>query len=239
VALPIWLPGRPARRQLRAPPALSRDHREVEGGIATEGGRGSGEADSQLPAHQRQWPLEHRREYERQGALLESERDIIRIAETPGVDVTQFRTLLPQTEQASLGGTFNRTILGDVSATLNARLDATDGESLFGLPTGTTDPDGVRPLTRDTRTRSGRLGFALNGTEARWRWSLTGSYDRSENRTLTDVNSLADPRGRDRSESENSFGTIEAVANGPLFELPAGNVTTSLRAGFDTRDLRQ
>jgi hypothetical protein len=143
----------------------------------------------------------------------------------------------PATEQASIGGTLNRTVFGDVSATLNARLDASESESLFGLPTGTNDPGGVRPLTRDTDTRSGRIGFALNGTEDRWRWSLTGSYDRAENRTLTDVNSRASPRERDRAKSDNSFGTVEAVANGPVFALPAGNVTTSLRAGFDTRDL--
>ena len=64
------------------------------------------------------WSLDA--EYERQGALLESERDVIRAGELPGIDLTEFRTLSPQTEQAQINGTYNRTILNDVSATVNA-----------------------------------------------------------------------------------------------------------------------
>ncbi len=217
------------RRRFRALTA------ELEGGLATDGGRGSGEADVNILRinDNGRWSLDL--EYEREGALLESERDIIR--SDTGADLTRFRTLLPQTEQASIGGTINRTILGDVSATLNGRFDATDTQSLFGLPIGTSDAEGTRPLTRDTSNRTGRIGAVLNGTIAPWRWSLTGSFDRAEVTTLTDLNSPAEPRARDLANSVNTLGSLEAVANGPLFELPAGNVTTSLRTGLDVRDL--
>ena len=199
---------------------------EVEGGLATDGGRGSGEADVNILRinENGRWNIDL--EYEREGALLESERDILRTETTAGIDLTRFRTLAPQTEQASIGGTINRTILGDVSATFNGRFDATETESLFGLPTGATDPDGTRPLTRDTSNRTGRLGAVLNG-----------SFDRAEVTTRTDTNSLSDPRARDRAQSISTLGSLEAVASGPVFQLPAGDVRTSLRTSLDTRDL--
>jgi hypothetical protein len=212
---------------------------ELEGGLATDGGRESGEADVNILriTDTGRWNIDL--EYERQAALLENERDIIRAETVSGVDLTEFRTLLPETESASLGGTLNRTILGDVSATLNGRFQATESESLFGLPTGTgaDDADGTRPLTRETSSRNGRIGTVLNGRVAPWRWSLTGAYDRTTTTTLTDIDSAAEPRARDRARSVNSLGTIEGTANGPLFALPAGDVTTTLKAGFDTRDL--
>jgi hypothetical protein len=208
----------------------------LKAGWLQDGGRPSGEADINILRinDNGRWSLDL--EYERQGALLESERDILRPAETPGIDLTEFRTLLPATEQAQINGTINRNILNDVSATLNGSFTATDSRSLFGLPDGTTDDD-VPALARDTETRSGRIGTVLNGRIAPWRWTLTGSYDRSETTTLTDRDDPVEPRGRDRARSVSSFGTIEAVANGPLFTLPAGDATTSLKAGFDTRDL--
>jgi hypothetical protein len=219
------------RRRFRAVTA------ELEGGVATQGGRAAGEADVNILRlnDNGRWSLDL--EYERQASLLESERDIIRSDTGTGFDLTRFRTLLPQTEQASIGGTINRTILGDVSATLNGRFDASESESMFGLPAGATDADATRPLTRDTSNRTGRIGAVLNGIIAPWRWSLNGSFDRAEITTRTDTNSLLEPRARDRARSVSTLGSIEAVASGPVFELPAGDVRTSLKTGFDTRDL--
>jgi hypothetical protein len=219
------------RRRFRAVTA------ELEGGVSTDGGRGAGEADVNILRlnDNGRWSVDL--EYERQASLLESERDIIRSDTATDLDLTRFRTLVPQTEQASIGGTISRTILGDISATLNGRFDANESESLFGLPSGATDADGTRPLTRDTSNRTGRIGAVLNGTADRWRWSLNGSYDRAQVTTLTDTDSLADPRSRDRARSVSTLGSIEAVASGPVFELPAGDVRTSLKTGFDTRDL--
>ncbi|HEV2080788.1 MAG TPA: TonB-dependent receptor, partial [Allosphingosinicella sp.] len=122
-------------------------------------------------------------------------------------DLGQFRTLLPETDRLSLAGTVNRTILKNVSATLNARYDQSLSKSRFGLPSATfaiptASPfspfasdvtlfryyEGPRPLTRESDSRTGHLGVSLNGDMLPWRWSFTANYDRSNNRNLSDTN---------------------------------------------------
>jgi iron complex outermembrane receptor protein len=213
------------RRRFRAVTA------EAEGGMPTAGGRLSGELDLDYLRidDKGRWNLDL--EYEHSGALLESERDIVQATAPtdPTLDPGEFRTLLPRTDALGLNGTLNRTIFGDVSATFNAALDASDSESRLGLgsATGTL-------LTRDSDSRSVHLGAAFNGEIAPWRWTLTGNYDLSKSRSSTDPSTGLSPR--DQSRSTSSTGNIDLLFNGPLLTLPAGKANASLRVGAETRD---
>ncbi|HZF44573.1 MAG TPA: TonB-dependent receptor [Sphingomonadaceae bacterium] len=211
------------RRRFRATTA------EVEGGAPTEGGRSNLELDlNHLRVDQAgRWSLDA--EYRRDSALFESEREIERVAGS--VDDGAFRTLLPQVDRLTLGGTLNRTLFEDVSATLDARLDATDSVSRFGLRSGDTDGPA---LTRDSSNRVGRLGLSMNGDFLPWRWTFTGSLDRNRSASLTDRNDLSGVRDRARSVDQAIAGQF--VANGPLLSLPAGSVSASVRVGAAARD---
>jgi hypothetical protein len=117
-------------------------------------------------------------------------------------------------------------------------------------------------LERSSDSRNGHLGVALNGNLRPWRWSVTGNWDRnaSETRTGTGVDPVPlqglilagdasiDPfgdiatdlfsaRAADRSRTISQTANAEAVLNGPLFTLPAGDVSTTFKASFDTRRL--
>jgi hypothetical protein len=202
------------RRRFRAITA------EADYGIATEGGRDSYEIDLNLLRIDRAGRWELDAEYEHEAPLFESERDL-------DTDLGAFRTLLPKRDTLSLGGTLNRTIFNDVSATVNATFDATDSESQFGLAF----PDAPRPLTRETDSRNGHLGVALNGNIEPWRWSFTGNYDRGNTVTTTD---RRDQFGlTDRTETNSETANAELVANGSIFDLPAGDVSTTLRTGIE------
>ncbi|WP_324749685.1 TonB-dependent receptor [Sphingomonas sp. LY54] len=303
---------------------------EVEGGMATGGGRQSYEADLNILriTNNGRWNIDA--EFERDTALFESERDLIQsppsrpfdlvgnIAGTPlgseidpalsaalgqlvtvaGVPVSaaggapalsafsatpnvtddgRFRTLLPETDAFSVAGTINRTIFGDVNATLNARYEQTLSKSRFGLPSGVltigadnpfspfgTDValyrfvEGPRPLTRESDSRTAHVGAALNGDFLPWRWSFTANYDRVRNLVHTDTNldftgvqeridaddPALNPFGpfpglgfgpRDRSRSVNESANAEFVTNGPIADLPAGDITASLKLGGELR----
>ena len=197
---------------------------EANYGLATAGGRDSFGAEVNLLRIDNSGRTNFGVQFNRAGALLESERDI-------AGGLGSFRTLLPETDQFAVNGTINRTLFGDVSTTVNGRFEANDSESRFGLR-----PDGSSsPLRRQTEGRTGHLGLAMNGDIRPWRWSLTANYDRDRNLTLTDNRS--DPSfGRDRARSTSSTGDIQLVANGALFRLPAGEVNSTLRAGFTTLD---
>jgi iron complex outermembrane receptor protein len=123
-------------------------------------------------------------------------------------DLGRYRTLLPETDQLSVNTSVNRTVFGNVSATLNLRFDLNSSNSLFGLssasilvprgnpfsPFGTDVTvlrylDPANPLERQSDSRSGHVGLSLNGDLLPWRWSVTGNYDRgsSLSRTATGV----------------------------------------------------
>lgn len=196
-------------------------------------------------------------------------------------DLGAFRTLLPETDQVALNATVNRTLFGDVSATLNARFEANESRSLLGLPSTTLSLpagspfspfssdvllyrylDARGPLAREGSRRNAQLGLALNGNLSSWRWSLTANYDLNNNLTLTDRGldvtdvqariragdpglnpfgpiqaELIGPNLQDRARSANRTANAELVFSGSLAELPAGQLSTTLKTGLEARSL--
>ncbi|HEX2763280.1 MAG TPA: TonB-dependent receptor [Allosphingosinicella sp.] len=201
---------------------------ELEGGLATDGGRATYGIETSFLRISKNGRVNLSSEYQHSGSLLESERGIVQANPAPGIELGRYRTLIPETDQLNLGATVNRQ-LGDVSATLNGRLDLTGNEALLGLPRPSLAPPALRRISEG---RNGHLGLALNGVVAPWQWSVTGNYDRTRNETRTDTDI-----GRDRSESTSQVGSLDAVANGPLLKLPGGPISTTVRAGFDARSL--
>jgi hypothetical protein len=203
---------------------------------------------------------------EANSALFESERDIILQPVAPdsdAVDPRPFRTLVAPHSDIRVSGTHNRTLFGDVSATLNLEAEREASKSQFGVPTGALDDGGTEilrafpdegPLTRNSSIESFRLGTALNTQRGKWRLSSTGNaeFDHSTARTdngpdLSGVQArldagdpTLDPIGdfgplsslpRDRSRSDHYNLALDGTATGPLFALPAGEATATIRVG--------
>ncbi|WP_423606060.1 TonB-dependent receptor [Sphingomonas sp. MS122] len=124
----------------------------------------------------------------------------------------------------------------------------------------------LAPLSRLEDGQTLQTGFTINGDQspwsAKWGWSVTGGYDRSWSDTVTSTGvsvdaaqgalNAGDPsfnpfapiplrllsvRPSDTASSQSSLARIDALTNGPLFKLPAGDVTTSIRIAGTTRDL--
>ena len=121
---------------------------------------------------------------------------------------------------------------------------------------------GDRALTQSSEGSTGHLGFTLDKDLAKWRAALTGNYDRSITNTRTmrgyDVGdlqagllagdpalnpfgvipaNLLDRRLIDRARAKSNSGDLQIVVNGPIAELPAGPVSTSLKAGISALGL--
>jgi iron complex outermembrane recepter protein len=202
---------------------------EVQGGIATAGGRESTGGELNYLQLDPTGRINLGAEYRHSNPLFESERDIVQAEPVAGLELGRFRTLLPETDQLELSGTLNRAVSDDISATLNATYDINSSTAFLGLPRPSLAPPGLR---RESDSRAGHLGLSLNGTLAPWNWSLTGNLDRNASETQTQTNF-----GTDRSRSVNQAGGAELVMTGPLFDLPGGGVTATARAGFDARGL--
>ena len=148
-------------------------------------------------------------------ALREADRDVD--LQPDAADQRDARTLIGSRSLLRGTVTHNRTVLGNVSATINGELEHSQGRSLLGFPTLDNDVPLVGILdgrVRDVSTDSAHAGVALNGDKGRWRWSLTGNGDLVRNVTSSDPDDVANLS--DRARSTRASGELSGSANGPL-----------------------
>lgn len=171
---------------------------ELRGQAATDGGylNGRAEAGRLVIADGSRTSISFKAEGN--SALFEDERDIALQpveSQPEPVDPRPFRTLVGSGNGLRLTATHNRTILGDVSATINGEAERITGKSRLGVPTATLEEDGseillafpeLGALTRNSKTESLSLGTALNWDSGKWRWSSTGAADYSHSVSKTD-----------------------------------------------------
>ncbi|WP_375391570.1 TonB-dependent receptor [uncultured Sphingomonas sp.] len=120
---------------------------------------------------------------------------------------------------------------------------------------------GFGNIQQRTSSLAGHLGATLNGDLHKWRWNVIANYDNTTSTTLTDTGVDAggfqarlnanDPTAnpfaalpagaltalpQSFARSHATDANIDAQANGTLFRLPAGDVSTSIAVGGDTSD---
>jgi hypothetical protein len=214
---------------------------ELADKVPTAGGRNDAEGELDLLHIRGDGRFNLHLGYEAQSALTEDERDI--------TDPDPYRSLLPSSRDFTANTIYARPI-GKVSATINGRVEYTDSNRANGLPKAVIDDPtltGYLPLQQRNSTLTAHLGTTLNGSiSPKWRWSVTGNYDRSDTKTFTETGldaagTAAIPANRAYAVS-NEAG-VDALLNGPLFKLPAGDISTSIKlgadtSGFDTRSYR-
>ncbi|MCJ8191256.1 TonB-dependent receptor plug domain-containing protein [Sphingomicrobium aestuariivivum] len=144
-----------------------------------------------------------------------------------------------------------RGLLGPAIATIDVPAGSPFGD---GTAYSLVRDSGLGALERERRTREGALAFVVNSAPGDRRWSTTGNLEVTETRTLTDrgpdvaaiqdgldaLDPAVDPTGafafaalspRDRARSTVLSTGVDGLLSGDLFKMPAGTVTTSLRAG--------
>jgi hypothetical protein len=191
---------------------------EVSGLTSTEPGRLSGRAEAGLLRIRKDQRTSLDAKFEHFSPLTESERDIA-LTGTP--DARPYRTLMPRTNTGSLNGTLSRSVLGNVAASLNGRVEATDSRAGLGL-------DVARPLVRDSNGVTGHAGLTLNSALGAWQWTVTANADLGRSESLTDRTGRSD---RDRAVSNTRSADLDAVFSGSLFKLPAGEAVASVGLG--------
>ena len=200
---------------------------------ATEGGYAGATGDLTRLLIQRNGRTTFNLHAEGNSMLTEAEREIILTQPSPAGnpnDALAARSLIGTKRDIRGTATFNRQILGNVSATLNTELEHNEGRSLIGLGNVI-----LEPLARNTRTDSAHAGTTLNFDKGRWHFNVTGNGDWSRNLTLTDPDSAT--LDRDRARSTNVSGDLTGTATGALFKLPAGDATTTLTLGGNSQHL--
>ena len=205
---------------------------EVGTTVATDGGHVEGRADATklLITNGKRTSVNLR--VDGNSPLYESERDIGLNPAASGGDPRDFRTLVGARQSARVTGTANRTILGDVGATITAEAGRSHNRSRFGIdPFATNDP-----LTRDSTTDSAGLGVALNKQAGQWRVSSIANAQINHSESDSERSRLTAPSDDESRSTVRTF-SLDGTANGPLFSLPAGMANATLKAGIDRIDL--
>jgi hypothetical protein len=205
---------------------------ELGATAATDGGYVAGKADATrlIIANGQRTSINLR--VDGNSPLFESERDIGLNPAATGGDPRDFRTLVGAQQSARLTGTLNRTILGDVGATVTAEAGRTHSRGRFGI-----DPFATNgPLTRNSTTDSGGLGVALNKQMGKWRLSSVANAQLDHSESDAERSLPAAPND-DESRSTRRQLSLDGTANGPLFALPAGDASATFKLGLDRSDI--
>lgn len=201
---------------------------EIEAGVATDGGRNQQELDTTLVRISGRSRFNITAEYNRATPLTEAERDII---QSSGIaSEGQYRTLLSGSDALTVDGTLARPISDTIGASLNLRYDLSENRSFQGSQALKAD----EPLRATSNSESFHAGASSDGRFGRWRWTLTGNYDRVIGRVASERD---DPLGGtalliDRTRSVSNTADADAVLTGSPFSLPAGSVRTTFQAGW-------
>lgn len=165
-------------------------------------------------------------------------------------NLSDYRTLSPATQEFTANAVYARAF-GDISMSLNGRLQMTDSDSLQGLPsTAVTLPaanpfspfgtdvslyrylDQAGALKQDVSGRTGHLGLTLNGgLMPKWQWSFTGNADLARTSTNTD-------RGFSTAALQSAITAGDPAVN-PFGTIADGLLTNRLRdsARSETRSV--
>jgi len=206
---------------------------EAGGSTSTEGGGTSTNPEANYVRIRGDNRLTANLRYQANAKLRESQRDIVDATGPNGTDVAHDKTLKGSSQQWSDNIVYARPVFDRSTLTLNGSLSYTTGDSLRGLPIGaaTSDPD---PLHQRTDNLTGHAGLTVNGDRGKWRWSVTGNYDHGDSltRTQTGFDASGVPQ-TNRAESISNTGNFQVLTGGPLFQLPAGDFTTNVKAGLE------
>ena len=204
----------------------------LSGKAATEGGYSAGAADVTRLMIGEKGRTTVNFHAQGNGMLTEDERDILLDETSPDganeSDLLAARSLIGTKRDVRGSVTLNRE-LGSVAATGNFELEHVDGKSLIGL--GETL---LEPLARNTSTDTAHAGGVLNGSAGNWHWTVTGNADAERAVTKTDVDGQDE---RNRSRTTTLSGDLDAMANGKLFALPAGDAEATFHVGASTLHL--
>lgn len=159
--------------------------------------------------------------FEKAGRVLESERDLVQPAEALGQ--AQFRTLLPNSRQWTVSGSFSDEIFTDTPLTLTGNATSARKDALLGL--------GVSgPLRQKLVNRAASVGATLSGRLPGWFWFSRTNYSIAISDAFTDI--AAAEGGTAKARSAASSLSTDISLTGSLFPLPAGSVSATLRAEY-------
>ncbi|MEO7276491.1 MAG: TonB-dependent receptor [Sphingomicrobium sp.] len=203
---------------------------QLAGTTATDGGYGGARGDITRLHINTTGRTTYNLHAEGNGMLTEDERAIVLDGVPTGATADEAlgaRSLIGTKRDVRGAVTVNRTVLGNVSATLNGEVEHVEGRSLIGL--GETL---LAPLARNTTSDTAHLGTTLNGNAGQWHWNVTGNADLDHDTTGTARDDLA--AGLDRARETRASGDLNANANGKLFTLPAGDASATVTLGAAT-----
>jgi iron complex outermembrane recepter protein len=228
---------------------------EISGKVPTAGGAKGAEAEFGFLGIANSQRFNLSAEYSIDDDLFESERGLT------GVNATS-RTLRPYNNKLTVNGSYHRPLAERLSGSLNAIVTADKTISAIGSALIPAVP-GYGPLERSASNLTGHIGFGINRDHGKGQITLTGNYDHSFTRTISDrafrldtyANAIAageiDPvtnpdiaplyivsQPADVSRSYTDTASLDLLYNTSFVPLPAGDVSITSHLTGSTSTFR-
>lgn len=207
---------------------------ELAAGGATEGGDTNGKAEADLLQIERYHRLNLDLKYHGSSGVTEASRGVAQLdPSTSGQD----RSLTPALHSLSANAVLSRPLGEGLQATGNATLTGDTSNFLRGRPGANAPSLSGETLHRYVDNWAVHLGSALNKQKREWRFSITDAYDHGSSQTDTDRVDINGVLGGSPFIDQNHAGAVtdaayvQAIANGPVLQVPAGPLFASISAG--------
>jgi len=152
---------------------------------------------------------------------------------------SQFRTLSPSDTQLTVTSTYHRPLTEKLAGTLNGQVVTEQSLSEIGTDDGI-NPTQLHALERATNTFTDHLSFGLTRDHAKGQITLTGNYDHSYSRSLSDrafdENDSQPPT--DVALSYTDTGSLDLLYNTALATLAAGDISLTSHLSGSTSTFR-
>lgn len=175
------------------------------------------------------------------GTQLRTRDDVLETDRGLNNPDSPYRTLSPSDTQLTVNATYHLPISQRVAGTINGQI--TTDQNI--AKTGATFMPGSNTLGALERTAdqfTGHLGFGITRDHAKGQMTLTGNYDHSFTRTLSDrpYNAAIYPDGTpaDVARSYSDTASLDLLYNTALITAPAGDVSLTTRISGSTLSFR-
>ena len=203
---------------------------DAEGGVSTRGNYRSSELQVRAVRITKSGRVNLSVQRNATSSVFEADRSIVQRTGLPAGSGS-YRTLAPYARQWALNATVNRKLSDRLGLTLNGTYETDDRDAQLGIATPLVGPLTTPFVALDRLTRNDTLHGGLTLTRnAPWTSTLTAGYDHAIVNTATDRTLTTTDTARSQRDTANAILTM----SGGLFDLPAGKVRTTLRAGLSS-----
>ncbi len=210
---------------------------DIGAGGASAGNYGDRDAEVTLFQIEGDARLNLSAKYSKSASISEEARGII--DSLPGGSANNGRTLVPDSDSASITGSYARPIGRQTNFTLSFGTSRTKAKDVLGYAqTASLLPPLIQePFAAQSKTKSANAGVGLTGKLGDWLWSTDAKWNRTLSSYVSDRDSGSFAPQTDSTNNVSQLTSVETTLGGTVITLPAGKGRVQFQISGDLDEI--